>query len=105
MPAAAFLDPAPWREHLFNGQWRAASAAADIVEPATGQALGRCGVATPADVATAAAEAAAAQPAWAALPPRERAAVFLRVAALLQQHFDELALWITRETGAICPKA
>jgi benzaldehyde dehydrogenase (NAD) len=38
------------------------------------------------------------------MPPRERAAVFLRVAALLQQHFDELALWITRETGAILQK-
>ncbi len=104
MPTAALLDSAPWREHLFDGGWRAASAAADIVEPATGRPLGRCGVATPADVASAAAAAAAAQPAWAATAPRERAAVFLRVAALLQQHFDELALWITRETGAICPK-
>jgi benzaldehyde dehydrogenase (NAD) len=101
---ASFLAAAPWREHLFNGSWVAASAAADIVEPATGGVLGRAGMAVPADVASAAAQAAAAQAAWAATPPRDKAAVFLRVAALLQQHFDELALWITRETGAILQK-
>jgi len=38
------------------------------------------------------------------MPPRERAAVFHRAAALFQQHFDELALYVTRETGAILPK-
>ncbi len=104
MNTASFLAAAPWREHLFNGSWVAASAAADIVEPATGGVLGRAGMAVPADVASAAAQAAAAQAAWAATPPRDKAAVFLRVAALLQQHFDELALWITRETGAILQK-
>ncbi len=51
------------------------------------------GQATPHDVAQAAARAQQAQPGWAAQPPRERAAVFHRAAALLQQHFDELALW------------
>jgi benzaldehyde dehydrogenase (NAD) len=38
------------------------------------------------------------------MAPRERAAVFHRAAALLQQHFDELALHVARETGAILPK-
>jgi benzaldehyde dehydrogenase (NAD) len=101
---ASFLEAAPWREHLFNGSWVAASAATDIIEPATGAILGRGGMAVPADVAAAAASAAAAQPAWAATPPRDKTAIFLRVAALLQRHFDELALWITRETGAILQK-
>lgn len=99
-----FLDPALWRESVYSGGWRAAGAAADIVEPATGAVLVRAGHALPPDVASAAAAAQAAQPAWAATGPRERAAVFLKAAALLQQHFDELALWITRETGAILPK-
>ncbi len=100
----SFLNPALWREHLFSGGWRTASRAIDVIEPATGEAMARAGEAVPADVASAAAAATAAQPAWAALPPRERAAVFHRAAALLQQHFDELALWVTRETGAILPK-
>lgn len=98
------LDHALWRESLFSNGWRAASRAADVIEPATGQVLTRTGVAVPADVASAAAAAAAAQPAWAALAPRERAAVFHRAAALFQQHFDELALYVTRESGAILPK-
>ncbi|MCW5658095.1 MAG: benzaldehyde dehydrogenase [Burkholderiaceae bacterium] len=99
-----FLSPALWRESVYSGGWRTAGAAADIVEPATGQVLARAGVALPPDVASAAAAGAAAQGAWAASAPRERAAVFLKAAALLQQHSDELALWITRETGAILPK-
>lgn len=103
-PPSPFLDPAAWREHVYSGGWRAAAQAADIVEPATGQVLARAGCARPADVKSAAAAAAAAQAAWAAKPPRDKAAVFHKAAALLQQHFDELALWITRETGAILPK-
>jgi benzaldehyde dehydrogenase (NAD) len=101
---ASFLNPSAWCEHLYSSGWRAAAQSADIVEPATGRVLARAGRALPADVATAAQAAAAAQPAWAATAPRDKAAVFHRVAALLQQHFDELALWVTRETGAILPK-
>jgi benzaldehyde dehydrogenase (NAD) len=104
MSTPAFLDHTLWREHLFSGSWQAASNAADVREPATGQTLTRTGVAVAADVRAAAAAAATAQPAWAALAPRERAAVFHKAAALLQQHFDELALYVTRETGAILPK-
>ena len=104
MAEQTFLNPAAWREHLYSGGWHAAGAGTDIVEPATGQVLARCGLAQAPDVAHAATRAATAQPAWAATAPRERAAVFLRAAALLQQHFDELALWVTRETGGILPK-
>lgn len=37
--------------------------------------------------------------AWAALGPRERAEIFRKAAALAQQHFAELALYIARESG------
>jgi benzaldehyde dehydrogenase (NAD) len=100
----AFLDHALWREHVYSSGWRAASSTAEVVEPATGEVLTRCGRAVAADVASAAEAATAAQKAWAALGPRDRAAVFHRAAALFQQHFDELALYVTRETGAILPK-
>jgi benzaldehyde dehydrogenase (NAD) len=100
----SFLNHALWREHVYSGGWRAASATADVIEPATGEVLTRSGRAVAADVAGAARGAAAAQRAWAASGPRDRAAVFHRAAALFQQHFDELALWVTRETGAILPK-
>jgi benzaldehyde dehydrogenase (NAD) len=104
MTSDPLLDHTLWRDHVYSGGWRAAAAAADVIEPATGLPLTRCGRAVPADVASAAQMAAAAQPAWAAMAPRERAGVFHRAAALLQQHFDELALHVTRETGAILPK-
>jgi benzaldehyde dehydrogenase (NAD) len=104
MTPQPLLDPTLWREHLYSSGWRAASQAADLIEPATGAVLVRTGRAVAADVAPATAAAAAAQAAWAALPPRERAAVFLRAAQLFQQHFDELALFVTRETGGILPK-
>jgi len=104
MTTTSLLQAAPWREHVFSGGWREASAAADVVEPATGETLVRVGLASPGDVAGAAQAAAAAQQSWAAMAPRERAAVFHRAAALFQQHFDELALYVTRETGGILPK-
>ena len=104
MTSDTLLDHALWRENVYSGGWRAAAVAADVIEPATGLPLTRCGRAVPADVADAAEMAVGAQSAWAAMAPRERAGVFHRAAALLQQHFDELALHVTRETGAILPK-
>lgn len=104
MSTSTFLDHALWREHLYTRGWRGAAHAADVIEPATGQPLTRTGRAVPADVAFAASAAAEAQAAWSATAPRDRAAVFHRAAALFQQHFDELALYVTRETGGILPK-
>jgi benzaldehyde dehydrogenase (NAD) len=98
------LAPQRWRNHLFIGSWRPAARQLDIVEPATGDILDSTGQADVADVAEAAKLAQATQPAWAAWPPRERAAVFLKAAGLFQQHFDELSLWITRETGGTLQK-
>ena len=104
MKPEAFIDHALWSGNIYSAGWQAATNARDVLEPATGETLLRAGVAQVSDVARAAQVAAAAQPAWAAMPPRERAAVFHRAAALFQQHFDELALYVTRETGAILPK-
>lgn len=104
MTSRPFLDPALWQEHVYSGGWRAAAESADLIEPATGAVLTRTGVAVATDVAPAARIAAQAQAGWAATPPRERAAVFLRAAQLFQDHFDELALFVTRESGAILPK-
>lgn len=104
MKPETFLDHALWGGNIYSAGWQPAADARDVLEPATGEPLLRMGLALASDVARAAQTAAAAQPAWAAMPPRERAAVFHRAAALFQQHFDELALYVTRETGAILPK-
>lgn len=104
MSDTTFLQHSLWSERLFSGGWRAATASAAVIEPATGAELGRVGLANARDVSGAASLARQAQPAWWAMAPRERAAVFLRAADLLQLHFDELARYVTRETGGILPK-
>ncbi len=106
MNTASFLTDVPWHGSLFcNGRWQSAQGGnRDVIEPATGNKLGQCGIASADDMRTAIGAAQVAQRAWAATPPRERAAVLLRAAEQLQQHFDELALAIARETGGIVPK-
>lgn len=87
-------------ECLFNGDWIPASGSVSpVIEPATGEPLLRCAMASPADVALASRSAALAQPAWAALGPRERAEVFRKAADVAEQSFAELALYVARETG------
>ena len=100
------LDPAVWNGHIHDsGQWRTPRGGRrEVVEPATGGVLWTTGIADAADMDEAIGRAQTAQPAWAAMGPRERAAVFHRAAAVLQQHIDELALVIARETGGIIPK-
>ncbi|MDZ7922196.1 benzaldehyde dehydrogenase [Rhodoferax sp.] len=78
--------------------------ARQVIEPATGQVLCTVGIANAADVAKATSVAVEAQAQWATVHPRERAAVFRRAAALFEQHFDALALFVARETGGILPK-
>ena len=95
-----------WRGRLFGAEWRnAAGGSLDVLEPATGATLTRVGNATAADVRKAAAEARAAQPAWAATPYDQRAAILRKAARLLDDNKDELIPWIARETGGIPAKA
>ena len=96
-----FLQRAIESECLFNGDWEPASGTViPVIEPATGEPLMNCAMASPADIAVASRSAALAQPAWAALGPRERAEVFRKAAEVARQSFAELALYVARETGA-----
>lgn len=104
--AFAFLDYTTWQGKIFNGDWIAAEGGVqDFAEPATGLALGSIGKANARDVANAASAARTAQPAWAATDYKERAAIFRKAAAFIDQHQGELCNWIVRETGGIMPKA
>jgi benzaldehyde dehydrogenase (NAD) len=100
---AGLLDGADWQGNIYiEGTWRPGSAGdAPIIEPATGQEIGRTGRAGVDDVATAAASAAQAQREWAALPHPARAAVLRKAGDLFSQYGDELAEWNVREVGAI----
>jgi benzaldehyde dehydrogenase (NAD) len=78
----ALVDEPVWRGKIYSGGWVGADLGsggdAPVIEPATGQEIGRTGFASPADVARAAQFAAAAQPARAATPYTERSAILPR---------------------------
>lgn len=95
-------DPALLRHQALVGKrWQEAVSGGTITvsNPATGQAIGtvpNCGVQ---ETRVAIADANDAQPAWAALPARERAQVLRRLSALLHANIDDLALIMTSEQG------
>jgi len=96
------LDSGVWQGQIYSGGWVAAHGGdMPVVEPATGQELGRAGSGDAEDIARAAATAAAAQKAWAATSFEERAAVLRRAGDLIGQNAAEIQRWVSRETGAI----
>src|SRR5580693_3068053 len=102
----AFMDEAVWRGKIYSDGWvSGAGGDAAVIEPATGEELGRTGIAGPADVARAAQRAAAAQPAWAATPHTERSAILRRAADIWLEHAAEIEQWNIRESGKIGPAA
>jgi benzaldehyde dehydrogenase (NAD) len=96
------LAESTWRGKIYLSGWTEPGAGTiPVVEPATGDELGQIGMAGPEDVTRAAKAAAAAQPAWAALPFQQRAAVLRRAGDLWAQHAEEVQGWLVREAGAI----
>src|ERR1700756_4232581 len=95
-----------WHGTVFSDGWTKPDGGdAAVIAPATGEEIGRIGVASPADVARAAESAAAAQEKWAATPYPERAAVLRRAGQLWEEHAAEVGEWIVAEAGSIPPKA
>jgi succinate-semialdehyde dehydrogenase / glutarate-semialdehyde dehydrogenase len=70
-----------------------------VLDPATGEVVDEVHDAGPGDADAALDAAVAAQPAWAATPPRERAAILHGARAGLLRRVEEFALLITREMG------
>src|SRR5665213_4018300 len=101
-----FLDGASWQGKISLDGWReGGDGDAPVVEPATGEVLGRSGRANTDDVALAASVAAESQKSWAELPFTARSAVLRRAGQLFQDYAEEISDWIVRESGGIGPKA
>ncbi|BFM50527.1 benzaldehyde dehydrogenase [Marinomonas sp. THO17] len=98
------LTSQKWSGHFFNGDWVAAKQSQDVIEPATGEAMSQVGMATADDIYLACQQASKAQKEWLSVPPRDKSAMFHKAAQFLQENFDDLALYIARETGGIVPK-
>lgn len=105
METTMLMHDSRWKNCCFTGQWQPAARTATVIEKATGDALSHVGIAGVEDLAEAARAASDAQPAWAAMPPDERAAIFRRAAQLVENSRDELASWIVRESGGVRTKA
>ena len=74
-------------------------AAHQVVDPATGNVVAECALATPDDVDVAVASARAALPGWATATPAERSAVLATLARLAGEHADELVAEEVSQTG------
>ncbi len=100
----ALMDEGIWRGQVYSGGWTSgAGGEAAVIEPATGEEIGRTGIAGPEDVARAAQIAAAAQPAWAATPHTERSAILRRAADIWLANAADIEWWGIRESGKIPP--
>lgn len=88
-------------ECVIAGEWRTASngATIDVINPATGKAIGQVPDCTAEDTEQAIAAAAAALPEWRARPAAERAKLLERWSALLIEHTEDLARILTLEQG------
>ena len=71
----------------------------EVVDPATGESIGHCVLASPADVDRAVAAAAAAFPGWSTAAPVERSEALLRLSDAMQARADEYARVETSQTG------
>ena len=92
---------APPLRNYIGGAWRPPEATdtLPVTDPATGERLGDVPLSTSADVVDAVQAAKEAFPAWRETPPVERARVFFRLKALLEEHLDSLAETLSREHG------
>jgi acyl-CoA reductase-like NAD-dependent aldehyde dehydrogenase len=78
---------------------RASEATFESIDPATGEVLASLPLCGQAEVDAAVAAARAAQAGWAASDPLQRTRVLLRLAALIEEHADELARLESRDVG------
>jgi malonate-semialdehyde dehydrogenase (acetylating)/methylmalonate-semialdehyde dehydrogenase len=87
--------------NYIEGQWResAARERLPVLNPATGEELGRTPLSPAAEVDQAAQAAARAFPAWRRAPVTDRVQYLFRLKTLLEEQFEDLARTITLEAG------
>ncbi|HSR42162.1 MAG TPA: CoA-acylating methylmalonate-semialdehyde dehydrogenase [Longimicrobiales bacterium] len=93
--------PATPAANFIGGEWvrSESSESLPVVDPATGEELGRVPLSSAAEVDAAVGAAREAFPEWRETPAVERVRVLFRLKALLDEHRDELARDLTREHG------
>jgi 5-carboxymethyl-2-hydroxymuconic-semialdehyde dehydrogenase len=87
--------------HWIGGERVASDSTFDDVSPLDGQVIARVSRGGQAEAEAAVAAATAAFPAWAAMPPAERAAILHRVADGVEKRIEDLAQVETRDNGSL----
>src|SRR6266436_1883064 len=87
--------------HYIDGRWVESNARewSEIVNPATGESLGKVPISDAAEVTKAIDAAAAAYPAWRRTPPEDRIQALFKLKQLLEDHIDDVSRLITQENG------
>jgi malonate-semialdehyde dehydrogenase (acetylating)/methylmalonate-semialdehyde dehydrogenase len=87
--------------NFIAGQWVVPSSAVglELINPATGEPIGRSPVGSAAEVDAAVQAAHAAFPAWRSTPAPDRVQFLFKLKNLLEAHLDELAALMTTENG------
>jgi malonate-semialdehyde dehydrogenase (acetylating)/methylmalonate-semialdehyde dehydrogenase len=93
--------------NFINGEWVESNAPewADVVNPATGESLGKVPISDAAEVTKAIEAAAAAYPAWRRTPPEDRIQPLFKLKMLLEEHIDDISRIITQENGKTLTEA
>ena len=93
--------------NYIEGQWRdsVATETLPVINPATGEELGRTPLSPAAEVDQAAQAGARAFPAWRRVPIADRIQYLFKLKALLEEHFEDLARTITMEAGKTIAEA
>jgi len=87
--------------HYIDGQWVESNARewSEILNPATGESLGKVPISDAAEVTKAIDAAAAAYSAWRRTPPEDRIQPLFKLKQLLEDHVDDISRLITQENG------
>jgi succinate-semialdehyde dehydrogenase / glutarate-semialdehyde dehydrogenase len=93
------------RALYLNGSWESSGTPIEVVNPASGEVIGRVSTVDRPRVAQALVDAQQAWPAWRKLPARDRGTYLRKIADGLESRFDELARTITLENGKPLPQS
>ena len=86
-------------QQYIGGQWAAADKTFDDLDPYRGTVMARVAAGTRADAARAVDAATAAFPAWSAMPPAAKQALFLKAADIVERRAAEITALLAEETG------